>query len=159
VSDEPRIADRVETRAPEVTITFGDMNEQRSERRSRFDSLTTFEPGPGRFAARVKLEWDGEMLEGVSEGDRNQFAELRICASATLRAVERIADGNATFNVIGVKELQVFDHNLVVVLILSPQLPEQRLIGTAFITKDRRTAAALAALNATNRIVGRFISE
>jgi hypothetical protein len=140
---------------PSVEVTVG----ARPDRRSRFDSLDTFQPAPGRLGARVVLEWDGKLVHGEAEGERNQLAEVRICASAALRAVEAIAGGKATFNLIGVKELIVFDHNMVVVLILSPEVPDQRLIGTAFVSDNRCTAAALATLNATNRILSRFLTD
>jgi hypothetical protein len=142
---------------PEVTIVLDEAPESRPERRSRFDRIEVSSPERGRVEARVTLEWDGKVWEGVAEGVQNPASELRVCASATLRAVERIADQRASFSVIGVKELRVFDHDLVVVLVHSAQLDESRFIGIAMITEDRQRAAAMAALNATNRVVGRFL--
>ncbi len=131
--------------------------EPRPERRSRFDKIDVTHPERGRVAARVTLEWDGRSWEGHAEGVMNPAAELRVCAAAALRAVEGIVDQRANFSVIGVKEVRVFDHDLVVVLVHSPELTESRFIGMAMITEDRQRAAAMAALNATNRVVGRFI--
>src|SRR5690606_36455283 len=114
-------------------------------------------PERGRVAAQVTLDWNGRLWEGSDEGVMNPASELRVSAAAALHAVERIVEKRATFSVIGVKELRVFDHDLVVVLVHCPQLDESRFIGIAMITNDRRRAAALAALNATNRVVGRFV--
>jgi hypothetical protein len=141
---------------PEVRVDLSPRSALPS-RRSRFDSLQTSVPEPGRLAARVLLEWQGELLEGEAEGEYNPGGELRVCASAALRAIERTISGAASFALIGVKELQVFDHNLVVVLIHSSEVDDGYLIGMSIIVQDRRHAAALAALNATNRVVGRFV--
>ncbi len=141
---------------PDVEIVLSGATVPRSQRRSRFDSITVDYPGRDRVAARVDLDWEGKRWVGNAEGLMNAASELRVCASATLRAVEKIIEERATFGVIGVKEIPVFDHMLVVVLVQSPEV-EDRLLGLAIITEDRRRAAALATLNATNRVMGRFI--
>lgn len=139
---------------PEVNIDFAQSQSSRALRRSRFDSLTISTPEPGRVAVRTVLEWNRQQYEGVSEEEANPAGELRACAIATIRAVEKFAAGRATFTLVGAKELHVFDHDLVAVLLNSPDLPDRRLIGTSIIVEDRRRAAAFAVLNATNRVVG-----
>ncbi len=143
---------------PSVEIVLSGAARPRSQRRSRFDSITVEYPGRDRVTARVDLDWDERRWTGTAEGVMNAASELRVCASATLRAVEKIVEERATFSVIGVKEIPVFDHMLVVVLVQSPQV-EDRLLGLAIITEDRCRAAALAALNATNRVMGRFVED
>jgi len=130
----------------------------RKMRRSRFEALTMAYPGRDRVAARVTLEWEDEILEGWAEAELNAVNEMKVAAGATLRAVERVVRNRASFNVMGIKEFTVFDHNLVIVLVHSPQV-EDRLIGMVVVDGDRRRAAALAALTATNRIMGRFVEE
>ncbi len=143
---------------PNVEISATAPALPRKMRRSRFDSLTLAYPGRDRIAARVALEWEGEIVEGRADGERNAVNELRVAAAATLRAVERMIDDRASFNVMGVKELTVFDHHLVVVLVRSPEI-DDRLIGIVVVDGDRSRAAAMAALNATNRVVGRFVDD
>jgi len=141
---------------PIVTVSM-ERGEARSERRSRFESLTVTRSGPGQISATVVLEWNGRQREGIAEGEFNAASELRVSATAALRAVGAILDDAAPFMLVGVKELQVFDHNMVVVLVSRPDSRDQRLIGTSIIAGDRREAAVLAVLNATNRVVGRFV--
>lgn len=142
---------------PQVTVSAAGTPIHPVDRRSRFESIRVSRPEPGRFEARVELEWDGRIWEGTAEGVWNPASELRVCALAALRAVEKIIEKAATFSVVGAKELQVFDHSMVVLLVHSHQLPDPRLIGTGLIGDDRLRAAAIAALNATNRVVGRFV--
>jgi hypothetical protein len=127
--------------------------------RARFIALDVTTPEPGRIEATVALEWRGGTFRGECSAEVNPAAELRACATATLRAIEAQVGGATRFSLIGVKEIQVFDHNLLVLLIHCPQLPDPRLIGTAIIDRDRRRAAVLAALNATNRVVGRYAGD
>jgi hypothetical protein len=143
---------------PCVDVTLTGSAQPRSQRRARFDSITVDYPARDRVMARVDLDWAGNRCVGTAEGLMNAASELKVCASATLRAIEKVVGEQATFNVIGVKEVPVFDHMLVVVLVQSPQL-DDRLLGLAIITEDRRRAAALATLNATNRVIGRFLES
>ena len=126
-------------------------------RRARFETIEVTAPQPGQVRARVVLEWQRKRFEGVSEGENSIAGELRACATATVRAVEKVAEGKVTFTLIGAKEVHVFDHDLVAVLLQSPELPDYRLIGTSIIAEDRRRSAALAALSATNRAVGNLV--
>jgi hypothetical protein len=125
--------------------------------RARFESVEVRPTEPGRIRARVALEWQDERVVGEAEGESNPAGELRICAMATIRAVEKVAAGEVSFTLIGAKELHVFDHDLVAVLLHAPQLPASRLLGTSIIAEDRRRSAALAVLSATNRVVGSFV--
>jgi hypothetical protein len=140
-----------------VQIEIASATETASPRRARFESLHVTQPTAGWLEARVELDWKGTPFIGESDGEYNLAGELRVCASAALRAVEQIADSSVHFTLVGVKELRVFDHDLIVVLLNTEDLPEQRLIGTALITQNRRHAATLAALNAINRVMGRFV--
>lgn len=148
---------RCETGVDPVVAVTMEKGEARPERRSRFEALSVTRSGPGQISAKVVLEWSRRQWEGVAEGEFNAASELRVSAAAALRAVAAILDDAVSFTLLGVKELRVFDHNMVVVLVSLPDSRDQRLIGTSIIAGDRREAAVLAVLNATNRIVGRFV--
>lgn len=139
-----------------VDVRPGDF---RASPRSRLESVDVSHPDPGRIIGRVTLEWAGERWTGQAEDVWNPASELRVCALAALRAVEATIDAEGSFDLIGVKELQVFDHRMVVVLVNCPAVPGNRLIGIAQIVESRFRAAAAAALHATNRVVGRFLGE
>jgi hypothetical protein len=130
-----------------------------ADRRSKFVSLEVTKPGVGLVGARVVLEWNRQQVTGEAEGEWNRANELRVSASAALKALEKIVEKKLDLVLVGVKELLVFDHNLVVVLVTSPQFPDRPLIGTSIDTGDRVRSAALAALNATNRVVGKFVDS
>ena len=123
-------------------------------RRARFESIEISHPEPGTVRAHAALSWHRERFTAEAEGEASAAGELRACAVATMRAIEQFAGGEVTFNLIGAKEVHVFDHDIVVVLIQSQELPEHRLIGTSVIVDSRNRSAALAVLSATNRAVG-----
>ncbi|HUE95982.1 MAG TPA: hypothetical protein VMN39_04955 [Longimicrobiaceae bacterium] len=147
---------RAETGAePEVEIEFAAPSTR--AKRVRFDSIEVSQPQPGVVKAVAKLSWQREHYVAEAEGEASAVGELRACAAATMRAVERFAGGKVSFSLIGVKEFHVFDHDLVAVLLHAAELPDYRMIGTSIITEDRNRAAALAVLSATNRAVGNFL--
>lgn len=126
-------------------------------KRARFESMDVSYPQPGTVRAVAKLGWQRETYTGEAEGEASVAGELRACATATARAIEQFAGGGVTFTLVGAKEVHVFDHDLVAVLLHAVELPDHRLIGTSIISVDHRRAAALAVLNATNRAVGNFV--
>lgn len=128
-------------------------------KRARFESIEVSYPQPGTVKAVAKLGWQREIFTGEAEGEASAAGELRACASATARAIEQFAGGSVSFTLVGAKEVHVFDHDLVAVLLHAVELPEHRLIGTSIISVDRKRAAALAVLNATNRAVGNFVDS
>jgi hypothetical protein len=125
--------------------------------RVRFGTLDVATPEAGRMRVTVSLDWRDETFSGEAEGETGPGSEMRVSATAAIRALESVVSPSASFHLIGVKELRVFDHDLVAVLLHSPQLPEHRLLGTAMISNDRRRAAVLAVLSATNRAMGNFL--
>lgn len=155
-ADAVRKIVREETGAePEVQVDFTTADSR--PKRARFESIAVSQPEAGVVRAIATLEWQRKKVTGECDGEPSRAGELRACALATMRAVEKVADGKVSFTLIGAKEVHVFDHDLVAVLIQSPELPEHRMIGTSIISEDRRRSAALAVLSATNRAVGNFI--
>jgi hypothetical protein len=125
-----------------------------SETRARFVSLEVQMEEPGRVLVHVTLELGGVHHIGEAGAEASPAGELRASAMATVHALEQVVGERALFSLIGIKEIHVFDHDVVAVLLYSPKLPDRRLIGLSIIIEDRQRSAALAVLNATNRAVG-----
>lgn len=111
----------------------------------------------GRCRAKVVLTWhDMEDYVGESEGLGSQAGELRCAAEACVTALARAVKGEVKFELLGVKAVRAFDANVVIVSLALPnESPGQRLVG-CYLTPDADPSkgAALAVLNATNRILG-----
>jgi hypothetical protein len=112
----------------------------------------------GRCRARVVLGWqeDGEEFEGESEGLASQAGELRCAAEACVIALTKAVKGEVKFELLGVKAVRAFDSNVIIVSLSVPdQRPTHRLVG-CYLTEeaDPTKGAALAVLNATNRVLG-----
>jgi hypothetical protein len=111
----------------------------------------------GRCRAKVVLAWlDAEEYQGESEGLGSQAGELRCAAEACVHALDQAVKGELKFELLGVKAVRAFDSNVVIVSLAIPQESAgQRLVG-CYLTPDADPSrgAALAVLNATNRILG-----
>ncbi len=126
-------------------------------RRARFVGVRVEQLRSGTRQATVELEWDGRVFSGVAEGEAIAAGEMRTCAQATLLALQSVIEGAATFSLIGIKATRIFDTELVAVLLSSDQARGQQLIGSSLVTESVHQAAALAVLNATNRLLGNFL--
>lgn len=125
--------------------------------RLRFSEFVLDRLPNGRCRARVTLSWpEGSEFGGEAEGLASQSGELRCAADACVAALTRATSNELRFEVLGVKAIRAFDANVVIVSLSHPggERP-QRLIG-CFMTEDAdpTKGAALAVLNATNRILG-----
>ncbi len=125
--------------------------------RLRFSQFVLDRLANGRCQARVVLAWqDGAEYTGESEGLASASGELRCAAEACVLALTRATNNELRPELLGVKAIRAFDANVVIVsLSLSSGDQPQRLIG-CFLTEDAdpTKGAALAVLNATNRILG-----
>ena len=126
-------------------------------RRVRFEGVGVQRPRPNYTLATVELEWQGERYVGRAEGEGGGALELRVCAQATVEALHRIVGGEVTFQLVGVKAIRIFDHDLIAVLLHSPQAADRRLVGLSLVVDDPERAASLAVLNATNRLLGNYL--
>jgi len=126
--------------------------------RLRFQEFEFKRLPSGRCRARVVLSWaDGRQFGGESEGVISQAGELRCCAEATVRALERVVQPQMGFELLGVKAVRAFDSTVVIVsLAVHGEGPGggQRVVGSYLTENDTARGAALAVLNATNRILG-----
>ncbi len=110
----------------------------------------------GGCQARVVLEWmPGQQFVGVAEGIASQTGSLRCAAEAAVRAIEQSINVRMTFELLGVKALRAFDSTVIIVSLSTHLEAESRRIVGSYLTEDgRERGAALAVLNATNRLLG-----
>jgi hypothetical protein len=128
--------------------------------RLRFEDFAFQRLPNGRCRAKVVLSWaDGRQFIGESEGIISQAGELRCCAAATVRALERVVQPALGFELLGVKAMRAFDTTVVIVsLSVRQEGRASRLVGAYLTDEDPPRGAAVAVLNATNRILGNFFA-
>ena len=124
--------------------------------RVRFQTYTMERLTNGRCHASVMLTLgDDREFKGESSGLSSQAGELRCSAEACAQALA-LSVGNAVeFEVLGVKAVRAFDSMVVIVsLALKADDGPHRLVGCCLTEQDPSRGAALAVLNATNRLLG-----
>lgn len=122
--------------------------------RLRFaDFRLTREP-TGQCQARVALSWPGKKaFVGEATGLASQAGELRCSALACLAAIGH-AIPDAGLELVGVKAVRAFDATVVIAsLATQGRLDGPRVVGSCLVQDDAPRGAALAVLNATNRIL------
>lgn len=124
--------------------------------RLRFDQYELDRLPNGRCRARVGLTWkDSEHFTGDCEGLSSPAGELRCAAQACVNALTQVVRGDISFELLGVKAVRAFDATVVIVsLALHGEPNSQRVVGSYLTDADIPRGAALAVLNATNRILG-----
>lgn len=140
----------------ELVVAYPAAPEQR--RRVRFVAARMEPPRIGRAQARVELEWAGQVHVGELEGESGPAPEMRLTALATLAALDHVLDGRVRFQLVGIKPMRAFDADVVVALLKS-DVEGKSLIGAALEAEDPHRAAAVAVLNATNRVLGNYLSN
>ncbi len=141
----------------ELLVSFLPAPEPR--RRVRFVAAHLRVPRPGRAFAEVELEWAGETYREEVEGESGAALELRLAALATLRTLDAILQGRAAFQLVGIKSIRAFDADVVVALLRGSDAGGAPLIGAALAAGDPYRSAALAVLNATNRVLGNYLVQ
>ena len=128
--------------------------------RLRFREFEFQRLASGRCRAKVVLSWaDGRQFTGESEGIISQAGELRCGAAAAVRALERAVEPQMGFDLLGVKAVRAFDATVVIVSLAARQQDRTSALVGAYLTEtDAPRGAALAVLNATNRILGNFFA-
>lgn len=128
--------------------------------RLRFSDFAFTRSRGGHVVAEVELEWaPGMKYRGRADGQSSPMGDLRIAADAAIRALTTFAKGELDFELIGIKTVRAFDANLIIVSVVlkDPENPA-RLLGAYLADGEMPRGAALAVLNATNRILGNFIA-
>ena len=115
----------------------------------------------GQCHARVALTWPGQKpFVGEAPGLASQAGELRCAAQACLAAIA-LAVPTVALELVGVKAVRAFDATVVIAsLATEGRLDGPRVVGSCLVQEDAPRGAALAVLNATNRILlGRLQSK
>jgi hypothetical protein len=127
--------------------------------RVRFTDFSFTRSPSGQCSSDVELEFEGRKVSGKARGQSSPLGDLRVAADAALRALEEFADRTLHFELIGVKLIRAFDANLVIVSVgMRGEGEETRLVGCYLVETDIRRGAAVAILNATNRVLGNYLS-
>jgi hypothetical protein len=127
-----------------------------TEERVRFETFGLKRFPNGDCEARVTLTWAGHpSVTGEARGHGSESGELRCAAQACLNALGGVIRHTA-FELLGVKAVRAFDSSVVIVSIAATgQGGGPRLVGSCLADADLPKGAALAVLNATNRIISR----
>ena len=92
-------------------------------------------------------------LRGGGSGLTSQAGELRCAAQASLLALAQ-AVREPNFELVGVKSIRAFDATVVIVSLGVPGASDgPRIVGSYLTEGDAPRGAALAVLNATNRLL------
>lgn len=129
--------------------------------RLRFSGFSYERSPAGRVTCSVTLEFaPGENVVGKADGQASPSGDSRLGAEAAIRALELFTKGELTFELVGVKVVRAFDANVVIIsLIQHGDEGPDRLLGCYLADGDMVRGAALAVLNATNRVLGNFITS
>lgn len=134
------------------------MTDHYVEERVRFVGFALDRFPNGDCSCRVTLEWgEREPIVGEARGHGSEAGELRCAAQACLNALTAVIRETA-FELLGVKAVRAFDSSVVIVsLAVTGQAQGPRLVGSYLADADLPKGAALAVLNATNRLTSRYI--
>jgi hypothetical protein len=130
--------------------------------RLRFEGVEHSAAPDGMCRIDVRLEWRGTVLQGVVEGVDTDYGRLRSAAAATLQAILAAAAGRIDLELMGVKAVRAFDGWVVVARLQGvAEGRPYRLLGSASCENDGglARAAALSVLDATNRLMARFLGS
>ena len=133
--------------------------------RVRLDEYGVSSASRDRCAGRVRLSLpSGNGFVGTAEREDTPQGQLRCAAEATARALEHATGDTIAIDILSVKIMEDFGTVFVVVGLEAVE-PEQghgisvtRLAG-ACLSEDPIRGAVLAALGATNRLLGRAVEE
>lgn len=107
------------------------------------------------------LEWEpGERYVGVAEGISSATGALRCAAQAAMAALELAVQRKIRFELLGIKALRAFDATVMIVSLAGHYQGEsKRLVGSCLAEDGRERGAAIAVLNATNRLLGNVLAR
>jgi len=128
--------------------------------RLRFQTFGFDRLADGRCCARVHLSWaDGRDFMGETEGMSSPAGELRCAAEAAVQALQQAVEREVVLELLGVKSVRAFDATVVIVsLSVRSEGNAWRMVGSYLTETDPPRAAALAVMNATNRVLGNYVT-
>ena len=147
----------VEPQTPSQQLSPPVEGPQRADR-LKFSSFSFTRSPAGRCTVQVELEYSGKRYVGRTEGQSSPIGDLRLGAEAAMQAVESFAQGRLGLELMGIKLVRAFDANVVVVSCTQRSSRGTRLVGCYLADRDPVRGSALAVLNATNRILGNFLT-
>jgi hypothetical protein len=134
--------------------TNPEMRRASREVRVRFSRFDLTRTKSGQTNVEVLLEFEGTRHVGQASGPSSPLGDLRISSEACLRALAGFATG-MDFELMAVKHIRAFDSNLAIVSITHRQEGNSfPLVGCYLAKDDICRGAAVAVLNATNRVLG-----
>ena len=135
------------------------MSEPSTRERLRFVEFDFNSLPNGRCTCRVVLQWDPTApFEGKADGLGSPTGQLRCAAEAAVAALQQAVEGKVDLELLGVKAVRAFDSVVVIVsLTCHNGAPAQRVVGSFLATEELPRGAALAVLNATNRMLGNIV--
>jgi hypothetical protein len=116
------------------------------------------EPGSG-CTSSVELQWDPDnTFVGTAAAEDSPRGQLRCSAEATAQALKLASDGAVDLDILAIKAIEGFDTVLVIVAMRSEAAKiSARLSGSCLIKGQLPQSAAMAVLDATNRLYGHAI--
>lgn len=127
--------------------------------RLRFANFDFSADSSGQCMSRVVLEWPPDLsFVGEARGLASSTGELRCAAEATVKALEQAVNGKLQLELLGVKAVRAFDSVVVIVSLSCHNGSAQRVVGSYLATEGVPRGAALAVLNATNRLLGNIVA-
>lgn len=125
-----------------------------SRGRLRFTDFSLERLASGQCLARVALAWpNATSFVGEATGLSSQAGEMRCAAQACINAIAR-AIPDSGFELVGVKAVRAFDATVVIAsLATQGRMDGPRVVGSSLMQDDTPRGAALAVLNATNRLL------
>jgi hypothetical protein len=141
----------------EYTLRVAVQPERRDRQRVRFVDVHGDVLPDLHMRFTVTLEWGGTEYRGTATGEQGGALELRTIAAASLDAIVALAPADLQVRLAGVKQVRAFDADLIVVSLYRPDATPHNLVGVVVMGTDVRRAAAVAVLNALNRLLGNYL--
>jgi hypothetical protein len=142
----------------EVEITVR-TSARRQGRRIRFVGTSREERPDRSIRLAVRLDWGGVEKAAEAIAPPGEAPELRAIAVAALQAVAGIVGEELDLKIAGVKRVRSFDAELMVASLYRIGPPRQQLVGAVVVGDDPYRAAAVAVLNALNRLLGNYLDR
>ncbi len=136
--------------------------QQQPRERARLVEAQLVHGADNRAQAEVVLEWRAVEYRGRASAVGHGTMDLRVCALASLDALQQLLGDRAKLRLVGVKSIRAFDDTVAIVAVSAHETitdEDRRLVGTAPAPEgDMPTGVARAVLNATNRLFGNILS-
>lgn len=130
-------------------------------RRIRLQNFALDQESESRCTSKIKLEWaPGDAYFGTAAGEDSLRGHLRSGAEAAAQALEMASGGSVDLDVLAVKAIEGFDTVLVIVALKSKAAKiSERLSGSCLMKGEAPKSAAMAVLDATNRLYGHALES